>query len=67
MIGGSADFFGDEVSQMVSTEIVEVIQRILPVRILAHPTFEKLEIAQVLNILTTENWGWYILSGRMKM
>ena len=65
MIGGSADFFGDKVSQIVSTEIVEVIQRILPVRILVHPTFEELEIAQVLNIPTTENWDENILGGRM--
>ena len=57
MIGGSADFFGNKVSQIVSTEIVEVIQRILPVRVLAHLTFEILEIAQVLNIPTTKNWG----------
>ena len=55
MIGGSADFFGDKVSQIVSTEIVEVIQRILLVRVLAHPTFKIIEIAQVLNIPTTEN------------
>ena len=57
MIGGSAAFFGDKLNQFVSTDIVEVILQILPVRILAHPTFEILEIAQVLNIPTTENWG----------
>ena len=53
----SVDFFGERVCQTVSKEKMEVIQRILPVRILAHPTFEISEIAQFLNIPTTENWG----------
>ena len=55
MIGGSVDFFGERVSQTVSTEKMEVIQWILPVRILAHPTFEISDIAQFLNIHKTEN------------
>ena len=54
MISGSVDFFGERFSQTVSKEKVEVIQRILLARMLAHPTFEISDIARHLNILTAE-------------